>query len=292
MKDNVKKIIVTGSSSGFGLLTVKALASQGHTVYASMRNAKTANAGIAKDLKTWAESNEAIVEIIDLDVTNDESVTTAIAQIAAQTNGQIDVLVNNAGTTSIGVTESITTETTNEIFQVNVLGADRMIKAVLPYFHAKKSGLIVTISSALARFPIPVLNVYAATKAAIDSLSLGYHYELKQAGIDVVIVQPGVYANTDIVKGSLPATNKSVESNYGSDVMAVKDTLIHLFTPSAESANSQDVANKILDLVEATSSERPLWSPVGAEAFEPYLSQLNEMTKVTTDGVLQLMGVK
>jgi len=288
----MKKIIVTGSSSGFGLLTVKTLAAKGHTVFATMRKAKTSNAGKAEELLEWAKENHADIHVLELDVTSDASVSAAVAEIASIGGGTIDVVINNAGTTSAGVTESITTEQVNEIFQVNVLGIDRVIKTVLPYFHQQKSGLIINLSSALARFPIPVLNIYSATKAAVDSLSLGYHYELKQAGIEVAIIQPGVYANTDIFAGSLPAANPGAETNYGSDVATVKNTLVHLFTPSAESANSQDVADKILELVDTAKGAVPLWSQVGADAFQPYLSQINDLTKGATDGVLAFMGVK
>jgi NAD(P)-dependent dehydrogenase (short-subunit alcohol dehydrogenase family) len=142
----MKKIILTGSASGFGLLAVKTLASKGHTVYATMRNVNGANAIPAQEIKQWAKDNNANVEVVELDVTSDASAKNAIAEITKHSGGQIDVLINNAGISFIGVNESISAEQTDQVFQVNVIGADRMIKAVLPFMHKQKDGLIVNVT--------------------------------------------------------------------------------------------------------------------------------------------------
>ncbi|MDR3713145.1 MAG: SDR family NAD(P)-dependent oxidoreductase [Puia sp.] len=187
----MKKIVLTGSATGFGLLAVKSLAAKGHTVFATMRNINAANAQAAADIRNWAKKQSADVRVVELDVTSDASVKTAIGEIASAAGGQIDVLINNAGLGFTGVSESLTTAQTEQLFQVNVIGADRLIKAVLPYMHKQKEGLIVNVTSVQARNHIPLLTTYNATKAALDALSVGYHYELRSLGIDVAIIQPG-----------------------------------------------------------------------------------------------------
>jgi NAD(P)-dependent dehydrogenase (short-subunit alcohol dehydrogenase family) len=208
----MKNIILTGSSSGFGLLTAQTLAKQGHTVFATMRNVNTTNAVVAQQIQQWAVNNNADIQVVELDVTSDTSIKTAIAKIATKANRKIDVLINNAGIAAIGLNESFSPDQVNQIFQVNVIGSDRLIKAVLPFMHQQKSGLLIQISSGLARLHLPHMGAYVAAKAAIDALSETYHYELRSSDIDSIVVQPGGYPTTDIINKQLTPDNLSVES--------------------------------------------------------------------------------
>lgn len=287
----MKTIILTGSSSGFGLLAVKTLATAGNTVFATMRNVKGANAAPAQEISQWAKDNNAKVEIVELDVTSAASVKAAISEITQKTGGKIDVLINNAGAAYIGISETLTAEQTDQMFQVNVIGADRMIKAVLPFMHEQKGGLILNVTSVLARNHTPVFSIYNATKAALDALSVGYYYELKSAGIDLAIVQPGGYPSTDIIaKGPKPG-NPDAEKYYGENIHKLKAGLVAYFTPTADSPNPQEVADVFAKLVALPKGERPLWSIVGAGGIEPLISQINESTRGLVDTFLGYMGV-
>jgi NAD(P)-dependent dehydrogenase (short-subunit alcohol dehydrogenase family) len=287
----MKQIILTGSASGFGLLAVRTLATAGNKVYATMRNVKGKNADSAAELKQWATENNAQVSIVELDVTSDASVKAAIAEITEQSGGKIDVLINNAGLSFIGVNESMTADQTNQLFQVNVIGADRMTKAVLPFMHINKDGLILNVTSILARNHMPLFSAYNATKAALDALSVGYYYELQSAGIDVAIVQPGAYPTTDIVTKGLKAGNADAEDYYGESMHKLKATTIAHFTPNEASPNPQEVADVFAQLVALPKGERPLWSIVGAGGLEEAVAHINTSTKRLVDNMLGYMGI-
>jgi NAD(P)-dependent dehydrogenase (short-subunit alcohol dehydrogenase family) len=286
----MKKIILTGSASGFGYLAAKTLAAKGYTVYATMRNVNGANAAVAAELKQWAADNQASLEVVELDITNDQSVATAVAEITKKTGGKIDVLINNAGISHISVSEALSIQQADQIFQVNVIGADRMMKAVLPFMHQQRDGLIINVTSVLSRMHVPMFATYNASKAALDALSVGYHYELATAGIDVVTIQPGGYPSTDIITKGVQPANPAVEANYGERMHKLKQASIQMFTPNENSPNPQAVADVMLQLVEQPKGERPLWNLVGAEVAEP-IDHINQSTKALVDTMLGYMGV-
>lgn len=286
----MKNIILSGSSSGFGLLTAQTLAKQGHTVFATMRNVSTTNAAAAHQLRQWAVDNNADIQVVELDVTSDASIKTAITEIADKANGKIDVLINNAGIAAIGLNESFSSEQVNQIFQVNVIGADRLIKAVLPYMHQQKSGLLIQLSSGLARLHLPHMGAYVAAKAAIDALAETYHYELRSSGIDSVIVQPGGYPTTDIIAKQLTPANLSVEANYSDDTLQLKSAVAGLFVPSETSPDPQEVADLIADIVETPTGQRSIWHPIGVGAILPYVQQLNAGTEQLAGAVISSLS--
>lgn len=281
----MKKIILTGSSSGFGLQAVKTLASKGHTVYATMRNIAGANASTAAELKQWAKDNGAAVEVIELDVTSNESAKKAIAEISEKSGGVIDVLINNAGLSYLGLGEALTIEQTNQIYQVNTIAPERMMKAVLPFMHKQKDGLIINITSVQSRHYIPILSTYNGTKAALDAVSVGYHYELKSSGIDVATIQPGAYQTTDITTKSIVAGNIAVEEFYGEDILNYKKGVIQYFDPTPESRDPQEVADAMLTLVELPQGKRPLFTIVGGGPqtanFEKVNSLIQEIAEIS-----------
>jgi NAD(P)-dependent dehydrogenase (short-subunit alcohol dehydrogenase family) len=275
----MKQIILTGSASGFGLKAAKTLASKGHTVYATMRNVNGANAGVAKELKDWAQAQQAKIEIVELDVTSTASVNSAVAEIAKKSGGRIDVLINNAGVTYYGLGEALTIEQTEQMYQVNTLGPERTMKAVLPYMHAQKEGLIINITSVQSRNHIPSLSTYNGTKAALDAVSVGYHYELRSSGIDVVTIQPGGYQTTDITNKSMTGKNEAVEAKYGADALDFKRALLQYFVPTPESGDPQEVADAMLKLVEQPKGERPIWTIVGGGPLSEKFEMINQSTK-------------
>ncbi|MCF2446553.1 SDR family oxidoreductase [Dyadobacter sp. CY345] len=284
-------IILTGTSSGFGLLTAKTLAKIGHTVFATMRNVQTKNANAARDLSDWAEREGVKINIVEADVTSDKSVKAATENIASQTDGAIDVLINNAGTGYIGLNETLSAEQTNQIFQINVIAADRMIKAVLPYMHKRKSGLIINISSITSRQNIPVMGVYSASKAAIDALSVSYHYELKSSGIDVAIIQPGAYQSTDIVSKQMIPDNPDVINQYGEDMINYTKGVFQYFEPSESSRDPQEVADLIADIIDTPQGKRALTNMIGAGPLGDAISEINHSIQNLVETILGNRGV-
>ncbi|HVK48414.1 MAG TPA: SDR family oxidoreductase [Pseudobacter sp.] len=285
-----KTIIVTGSSSGFGLLTVKTLAAAGHTVYATMRNIETKNAPQVKELKEWATANNADIRVFELDVTSDPSVNKAISDIAKDSNGKIDVLVNNAGLFVWGLSEEVTTSQLEDIFRINVFGVDRVIKAVLPYMRKQQDGLLITISSGLARLHLPYLGAYQATKAAVDVLGTTYHYELKKSGIDSLIIQPGAM-KTDLFSKKLEAGNSAVVEAYGEYGQAIRRGIENMLSPTPESTDPQVVADAILETIGKPKNERKLWTVLGIGGLQPTVEAINNSTGALSSGVMEHIGI-
>ncbi|MCP1118909.1 SDR family oxidoreductase [Robbsia andropogonis] len=238
-----KTILITGASSGFGRDTSETLAIAGHRVYASMcdvggRNLRAADALRAKG-----------IQIVELDVTDEASVDAAVASVLGKA-GRIDVLVNNAGIGAAGVSEAFTTDQVRALFDVNVLGIQRTLRAVLPAFRRQGQGLIVNIGSILGRVTFPFFGLYGATKFALEALTDSYRYELSQFGIDVVLVQPSNYPTNIFASAQLPRDEARVETYGATGAIPRKmvETLTALFE-STHSPNPHDVAESVAQIV-------------------------------------------
>jgi len=174
-----KVVLITGASSGIGKQTAKLLVQQGLIVY-----------GAARRLDKMQDLKEAGVNIIQMDVTDDYSVKTGILKII-DTEKRIDVLINNAGYGSYGAVEDVPISEAKYQFDVNIFGLARLTQLALPYMRAQKSGLIINVSSMAGKFGGPLGAWYHATKYAVEGLSDSLRMEVKQFGIDVVIIEPG-----------------------------------------------------------------------------------------------------
>jgi NAD(P)-dependent dehydrogenase (short-subunit alcohol dehydrogenase family) len=282
----MKNIILTGSSSGFGFLAAKTLAAAGHRVFATMRNVNGSNAAIANKLTDWAAANSAQIDIIELDVASNESAQKAVSEIVEKTRGVVDVLINNAGLSFLGIGETLSMEQVEQIYQVNTLGPERMIRLVLPYMHKQKEGLIINVTSVQTRNFIPILSVYNGTKAAVDASTVGYHYELKQSGIDVVSIQPGGYPATDMTTKSLNPANIGAEVNYHEDVYKVREMVYNYLAPGQESRDPKEVGDVMLKLVEMPKGERPLWTLVGGGPLSDAFQEINNQIKKIVDDTM------
>nr|WP_315251151.1 SDR family NAD(P)-dependent oxidoreductase [uncultured Duganella sp.] len=188
-------VLVTGAGTGIGHLSVKSLALAGHTVYASMRDIHGRNAARVRELRDWAFANGADVRAVELDVLSQASADAAVATIVAE-RGRLDVVVHNAGHLVIGPTEAYTPEEIGKVFDTNVLGAQRVNKAVLPVMRQQRQGLLLWVGSSTTRggFP-PFLGPYAAAKAAMDALAVTMAYELARFNIETSIVVPGAFTS-------------------------------------------------------------------------------------------------
>lgn len=257
-------VLVTGSSSGFGRLIVQKLAQEKHYVFASMRDIDGKNAAAAQQLREWAAAERAALQIIEMDVTLESSVSNAIDQVIADA-GRIDVVINNAGVGAFGINEGFTTVQLRDLFDVNVLSVHRVNRAVLPHMRAQKSGLIVYISSALGRFIVPTMGVYSAAKFAMEALAESYHYSLAALGIDSVILEPTGYLTDGFyTKGQLPTDEDRVTA-YG-PVAATLQGLGEGYVRSLQgigAPNPQEVADIIAQIVKTPAGQRPLRITVG-----------------------------
>ena len=169
-----KTILITGASSGFGRLTAETLSNSEHKVFAGFRSTDGAKKQVADELR------EKHIEILKLDVTDQGSVDSAIAQLLEKSNNELDVVVNNAGMASAGISEAFTPEQARELFEVNVFGVRRVLRATLPVLRAKRAGLVINVGSILGRITLPFFGLYGASKYAVEAMSDSYRYELSQ----------------------------------------------------------------------------------------------------------------
>jgi NAD(P)-dependent dehydrogenase (short-subunit alcohol dehydrogenase family) len=167
-------ILVTGASSGIGKLSARTLAKAGHTVYASMRDLAGRNAATVRELSAFATTQRVDLRPMELDVQSQASADRAVDLIYQEQN-RLDVVMHNAGHLVVGPAEAFTPEEITRAFDVNVLGSQRVNRAILPRFRAQQSGLLLWIGSTTTRggHP-PFMGPYAAAKAAMDSLAVDY----------------------------------------------------------------------------------------------------------------------
>jgi NAD(P)-dependent dehydrogenase (short-subunit alcohol dehydrogenase family) len=189
--------VITGSSSGFGLLSALELAGAGFRVYATMRDpGKRAKL----DEAARAEGVAGAVEVLPLDVASDASVAAAFDRIRRGA-GRVDVLVSNAGFGMAGFVEELTLDEVHEQFETNFFGAVRVVKAVLPRMRERRRGRIVLMSSIGVFNTVPGLSAYNSSKAALQAFGEALRYEMAPYGVFVSVVQPGTYA-TDIFEAN------------------------------------------------------------------------------------------
>jgi len=176
----MKKVaLITGASSGIGKETARLLAKQGYTVY-----------GAARRLEKMKDLEQAGVKLLAMDVTDEASMVNGVKQIL-QAEGRIDVLLNNAGYGSYGALEDVPMSEARYQFEVNIFGMARLTQLVLPQMRQQHSGRIINISSIGGKLGEPHGVWYHATKYAVEGLSDSLRMELKEFGIDVVIIEPG-----------------------------------------------------------------------------------------------------
>jgi NAD(P)-dependent dehydrogenase (short-subunit alcohol dehydrogenase family) len=280
--------LITGSNTGFGRLTLNTLAQAGHTVFASMRGVNGKNAEAATRIQEEARAKNWDVHILDLDVTQESSVNSAVQQLIDKA-GRIDVLVNNAGFGVAGVQEAFTIEQVQSIFEVNVFGVLRANRAVLPFMRKQGSGLLINISSGLGRIVLPFTGPYTASKFALEALSENARYELKSFGVDSVIIEPGAYP-TDFGKNVLIPADYTRLTEYGE----LADGATKMFGAMHERMKDnppkpQDIADIVLKLVETPFGERPLRIESGGDVSGAKM--INEVSAKVQDFLLQMLGM-
>ncbi len=285
-------VLITGASSGFGFITAKTRAKNGHTVLATMRDVNGKNKTNKVQLLQWAKENNANIRVVELDVTSDQSVKNAKDEVLKLTNGTLDVVINNAGIYGGGIQETFTIEDYKMFFDVNVFGGVRVNNAFLPILRSQGSGLIIQISSTLGRTIIPFGGVYDATKWAVEALSENLAYELKPLGIDVAIVQPGPFP-TEIFQKSFTPGNFSLIENYGKSTEIMIDLFnsIKLMMSDENVPNKpQDVADAILNLVNQPQGKRLLRTVVD-KMMGGTTEIINDTSSKVQAGLLQNFGL-
>lgn len=279
------KVLITGSSSGFGKLTAEALMKAGHTVVASMRDPEGRNLAHAAGLK------ESGAHIVDIDVADDGSVERGVAA-AVDAVGELDVLVNNAGVGVLGLQEAFTVDDWKKLFEINVFGVQRMNRAVLPHMRERGSGLLIHVSSLLGRFVLPFFGPYNASKHALEGLADNYRVELSGFGVESVVVEPGGYGTDFGTRSLLPSDSARVET-YG-EMAGAPAQMMAEFGKNFEGPDAPDpqmVADAIVGVVNAPRGKRPFRTVVDGLGMAEPIEQLNEASERTTRGIYSAFGM-
>ena len=180
LKTELKTVLITGCSSGYGLETARYFHEQGWKVIATMRQPR-------EDLLPRSER----LRVLALDVTRSESIAAVL-----EASGPIDVLVNNAGIGLFGALEATPMATTREVFETNTFGVIAMTQAVVPQFRSRRSGVVVNVTSSATLAPMPLVAVYTASKQAIQGFTGSLALELEPFGVRAKLVEPGYAPST------------------------------------------------------------------------------------------------
>jgi len=256
----MKSVIITGTNRGIGLDTAISFARAGYKVFATMRNPEKAEV-----LRKQVKEESLNISMSAMDVDSDESVNSAIDSIL-QENGEIDVLVNNAGIEYHGSIEELEMADFKSVMETNYFGVIRCIKRLLPNFRKQRKGCIINIASVAGHISTSPLGAYSASKFALEAISEALAMEVKPFNIQVNIVEPGII-NTDMAR-SISCDSNSIYpqvARFGGLFAA------SLKTPTSSSL----VADKILEIAE--NRTWILRHPVGPDAA-PFLGWRASMT--------------
>ena len=277
-------VLVTGTSSGFGRLIAETLARKNFHVFATMRNMKGHNAAAAREIAEVAKRESLSLQTLELDVTDDVSVESAVSKAVLQC-GRLDVLVNNAGFGIVDLAETVTMAQAQRQFDTNFFGVLRMNRAVLPVMKRQGSGLLLHVSSGGGRLAIPGMGLYCASKFAMEALAETYRYELASQGIDSVVIEPGAYA-TPIMEKLERGEDPSRKSGYGE--MAEIPEKIQARIASSR-ANPQEIADAVLQIIETPAGQRQLRYRVGPGG--PGVQKINALTDEVQVQLLEAFGI-
>ena len=237
-------VLITGSSSGYGLETARHFHSQGWNVVATMRAPRP-------DLLPESER----LRVLALDVTDPESIATTL-----EASGPIDVLVNNAGIGAIGAFEATPMAMAREVFDTNTFGVMAMTQAVLPQFRERRSGVLVNVTSSVVLARMPLVAVYAASKTAIEGFTASLALELEQFNVGAKLVEPGYAPTTNFTSNGRPRMEGLIPEAYAPFAERVLGDFQNQTTVTHES----DVAEAVWRAVNDTTGQ--LRFPAGPDA--------------------------
>ena len=239
-----KIVLITGCSSGFGMLAAARLSASGHTVYASMRDLAKNN-----DLKLELKRRNTNCHMIELDVCDDVSIQNTINTITEQ-EGKLDILINNAGYGIGGFFEDLSEKEVRDQFETNFFGVQKVTRIALPLMRETAiqskdmfSTKIINVSSAQGRSALPGLGAYGSSKFALEGFSEGLYFELYPFGIEVVLLEPGTFSTKAIDDNSKEAkAGSNVQSPYVEFTNRLKDLHSKILDTRRGVGDPEDVA--------------------------------------------------
>lgn len=243
-------ILISGASRGLGLATARELAARGHEVFAGVRQ--------PGDLPADAGAQEVL-----LDVTADSSVQQAVRNVLNAAGG-IDVLINNAGVHAFGALETASEVRFRELLDVNLLGAWRLSRAVLPHMRAHGSGHILMVSSLSGLVGLPADGQYAASKFALEGMSESLALEVQRFGVRVTLLDAGPY-DTDMLRRDESALHQLSSSRQGAAYEPLHRALLAQESSGEPPVNAARIIASVVD-----DPPDKLRIPIGAVAEQVF----------------------
>ena len=274
-----KKILITGTNSGFGRMFVETLLTGGHTVVAAMRDVDGRNKEPADALRA------AGAHVVEIDVTDEASVEAGVSA-GIEAAGGLDVLINNAGFGVAGLQETFTVDDWKRVFEVNLFGVQRMTRAALPTRRAQGSGLVMFVSSLLGRFVLPFLGPYNASKWALEAMAENYRVELGALGIESAIVEPGG-DGTGFLDGMGKPSDEARIAQLGAYANAPQEfvTGFEQNLVGDTAPDPQTVADAVAQLVDQAAGERPFRTTVDGLGMDAFINPFNEAGEQMMQGI-------
>jgi NAD(P)-dependent dehydrogenase (short-subunit alcohol dehydrogenase family) len=252
--------VVTGANSGFGRAFTEAAIASGDVVVAAVRRPQT--------MSSLQEEHPDRLDVVQFDVT-DTANAAGFVDAAAARHGRIDVLVNNAGRAHVGAAEDTSLEELRDLFQVHFFGAVELTRAVLPHMRGAGAGAIVQLSSMGGQMSFAGFSAYSATKFALEGWSEALADEVREYGIDVLIVEPGAFRTSlfDPAHATVSAEGGAYAATAGSTRTMIEDS---------DGTQAGDPAKLASLVIEALASDSvPLRLPVGTDAIDAVKGHLD-----------------
>jgi len=279
-----KRILVTGASGAVGHATCETLVARGHRVAGSMRSRGGKNAKHTSSLEVLGAA------VVEMDVTSDASVEAGGAA-AGEALGGLDVVFNNAGIGSYGIQELFRADEMHRVFDVNVYGVQRVMRAALPLLRAQGSGTIVYTSSLIGRVSIPFYATYCASKWALEAIAQSYRAELARFGIDSFIVEPGALP-TAFLDGMLRPRDHS--DDYAPETAALEPSLTRMIEWLRTNADQrpQMVASIVADAIDLPPGKKPFRIVADRSGMGENIVRYNEVLGQVTRGIYSANGME
>lgn len=282
----MNKVMITGIAGGFGKPTGLALLKNGYKVAGSVRSR------FGKNAETVAELEAAGATIVELDVTQTESTENGVAD-AIEKLGGLDVLFNNAGIGSFGIQELMAPEDMARVFDVNVIGVQRVMRAALPHLRAQGRGTVLYTSSLIGRIATPFYGTYSASKWALEAIVECYRTELSGFGVESCIIEPGAMP-TAFFDAMVTPNEAGRESDYGAfaGVPAMSNAGLAQMLEATPMQRPERVAEAVLTLLEMPFGQKPFRTVVDHVGVGPEIERYNDVLHEVTRNVLTNFGIE
>lgn len=280
------KVLITGIAGGFGKPTALALMARGHEVAGSVRSSAGRNAVAVAELEA------AGAQIVEMDVTDTASTEAGVAEAIAAL-GVLDVLFNNAGIGSYGIQELMSPEDMARVFDVNVTGVQRVMRAALPHLRAQGRGTVLYTSSLIGRIATPFYGTYSASKWALEAIVECYRTELSGFGIESCIIEPGAMP-TAFFDGLVLPNEPDREAGYGefAQVPVMSAAGLAQMLDATPAQRPERIAEAVVALLDMPHGQKPFRTVVDHTGVGPEIERYNDVLHDVTRTVLTNFGIE